>query len=185
MKTLKNFRQVNIISAKYDTNYIKKNSFIYYHFINNNSIVFNIKYLSLFLTNIYKVLKHLLIFNGKFGFINFNYKSVSYKFKRKIINIYNDYSGGYFTSNFYLKKKRYSDVFFLSDILLNDYFLVNELFILKKPIISFSNFNYNLNAILYKIVGYKDFALFYNKLFYYYIVKLISYKRFNFFLKLI
>jgi len=202
----------NLIVSKINLNYYYKQ---YLYYIIGNTFMLNLKHFEIKLNNIYKLFKYLLLENGKIGFLTFansfvdfpffknaidnkNYQKklksslLAYndnmeinKFLDKSINIHNMWRGGYFTTNFYLKKKQLSDLYIFGDISSNSYYIFNEIIILKKPIISFIRFDYkNFNFILYKLFGNfnnVDVLFFYKKLLFYFIYKSMLYKKINFY----
>lgn len=202
----------NLIVSKINLNYYHKQ---YLYYIIGNTFMLNLKHFEIKLNNIYKLFKYLLIENGQIGFLgflntlkyfaipknkvnlkksnnilisffkNYNQNKEINNFFKKTVNIHNIWRGGYFTTNFYLKKKELSDLYIFGDISLNSYYIFNEIVILKKPIISFIRFDYkNFNLILYKLFGNfsnNNVLFFYKKLLYYFIYKSMIYKKINFY----
>jgi hypothetical protein len=207
MKNYKNLlirNKQNFIISKLNLNFYYKQ---YMYYILNNTYIINLKHFEIKLNNLYKLIKILLINNGKLGFLSFNNinfknklfhnnfdknlnkKDVFYFFNNIIFNknihIHHLVRGGYFTTNFYLKLKKISDFYFFGDISINNYYILKDIFILKKPIISFIRFDYkDINTILYKLFGnYKNnnVLYFYKKIIYYFILKSFIYKKINFY----
>lgn len=187
----------------------------YMYFVIHNKYIINLKHFELKLNILYKLVKMLLLSNGRVGFIAYDIilknkiKTYSNKLKTKLkkylnslfvnnffeikffktlkscITIYHNYRGGYFTTNFYIFKKKLSDIFIIGDLSSNLYYIVNELFILRKPVISFIRFDFkNIVKVLYKIFGnYKnaDVLAFYKKIIYYFMFKSLIYKKLYFY----
>lgn len=202
----------NLIISKINLNYYSKQ---YLYYIIDNAFILNLKHFELKLNISYKLIKYLIIENGKIGFLGFSdtFKNIKNNknslnvhsnrinmsfylknyikniklnyFLNKSLNFYNVWRGGYFTTNFYLKKKELSDLFIFGDISLNSYYMFNEIVILKKPIISFIRFDYkNFDLILYKLFGNynnNNVLYFYKKILFYFIYKSTIYKKINFY----
>lgn len=201
----------NLILSKINLNYYYKQ---YLYYIVGNTFILNLKHFEIKLNNIYKLVKYLLIENGKIGFLsflntfknlkisknnltlnsfqninsffnNFTKNKKANAFLTKTINLYNIWRGGYFTTNFYLKRKELSDLYIFGDISVNSFYIFNEIVILKKPIISFIRFDYkNFDLILYKLFGNyanNNVLYFYKKILFYFIYKSIIYKKINFY----
>ena len=201
MKLLKNLlikNKQNIIISKVNLNYYSKQ---YMYYILDNTYILNLKHFEIKLNNIYKLIKYLLIENGKIGFLGFSnvfkklktsnnkilvnnskielfdffssYKNNTLfnKILNKIINIHNVWRGGSFTTNFYLKKKQVSDIYLLGDISMNSYYIFNEIVILKKPIISFIRFDYKK----FNLILYKLFGNYSNNNVLYFYKKILFY----------
>lgn len=201
----------NLILSKINLNYYYKQ---YLYYIVCNTFILNLKHFEIKLNNTYKLVKNLLLENGKIGFLGFintfknlkvskntltlnSNQNINYffnnftknkeanNFLNKTINLYNIWRGGYFTTNFYLKKKELSDLYIFGDISVNSFYIFNEIVILKKPIISFIRFDYkNFDLILYKLFGNyanNNVLYFYKKILFYFIYKSTIYKKINFY----
>lgn len=188
----------NLIISKINLNYYFKQ---YMYYVLDNTYIINLKHFELKLNNIYKVIKYLLIANGKIGFLNFsntfkdfkikstelklintqnnlssffniyNKEYINFKLIKYVLNIHNIWHGGYFTTNFYLKEKELSDIYIFGDISLNSYYAFNEIVILKKPIISFIRFDYKY----LNLMMYKLFGNYANADILYFYKKIIFY----------
>lgn len=205
MNLLKKNKQ-DLIISKLNLNYYYKQ---YMYYIIDNMYILNLKHFEIKLNNLYKVIKNLLLDGGKIGYLAYSsvfkkdfYKSLkiskkyslftNYKFSytynknlKNIIRIYTLWRGGSFTSNVHLKKKELCDFFIIGDVAANNHYILNEINILKRPVISFIRFDLKDNTrILYKLFGNHanlNVLYFYNKLLNYYIYKSMIYKKINFY----
>lgn len=189
----KKINQNLILGGKFSKIYSKNK--IYLDFKYRNKYILNIKYLTHDILFLYNILKNLILKQGKLYIVNDikEYAKIlkdlnKNRFLKYYLSVKNKWQFGFFSNNIYLKKNQIPSLIFLLTENYN-YHLLNELSMIKKPILGVKNLENSNNFMFYYNIiinnnSYNSNYIFLQllKLF---LIKSLRYKHSNFYFKLI